>query len=384
MSFSKKYVFIFVMLVFSSLSLLNNPAMNPKPVKAWSGNTHGWISEVAIRLMPEPWSTDLMTKLQFFYDHSREPDTIRSQVESDPIAYAKEEPRHFIDADVRPDIYGNATHHPQPPFQGPRPDTGDPRDYSDYQLGVASWAAENWSIQLTQDLQTYAWDSETVLMDMCMLAHYVQDSWMPFHAVSYYDGQRVPASGDDAGMFYQGGQSGIHGMVENTLIQQRYPDEVHTLLDSISGSARYVVPYMASLRGIQSGQAVADEILSVVDVDGYTYGTVEWIDAVWNKTGGMDGSYTQRLVNASFETANVWYTAFVDAGLIVEPTTTTTTTEEPTTTTTTTTTVEESEEPTTTTTTTDEETTPFLNYIQALLALVVPFTIHKKRRNNSK
>ncbi|MHA1977444.1 MAG: hypothetical protein ACW98F_13035 [Candidatus Hodarchaeales archaeon] len=373
MSFSKKYVIIFVMLVFSSLSLLGSPATDLKPANAWSGDTHGWLSEVAIRLMPEPWSTDLMVELQFFLDNSREPDRIRGDL-TDPVEYAIEEPRHFIDADVRPDLYGNATHHPQPPFDISR-NSADPRLSSDYQLGVASWAAENWSIQLTEDLQTYAWDSDTVLMDMCMLAHYVQDSWMPFHAVSYYDGQMVPSSGPDAGLFYGGGQSGVHGFVESSLLQNVKVDEVRAIYDTISGSAQYVVPYMASLRGILSGQEVTDQILDIADVLGYTFGSIDWINAIWDNLGGPNGNLTKRLINASFETANVWYTAFVDAGLIVEPTTTeepTTTTEAPTT--------EDSDDTTTTTTTTEEETTPFLNYIQTLLALAIPLVIYQRRK----
>ncbi|MCK4827928.1 hypothetical protein KA005_70010 [bacterium] len=60
MSFTKKLVLISVVMLMSTMFLPNNPISNVKPVTAWSGNTHGWLSEVAIRLMPEPWSTDLM------------------------------------------------------------------------------------------------------------------------------------------------------------------------------------------------------------------------------------------------------------------------------------------------------------------------------------
>ena len=230
-----KILFLLTIFVFGTVFVFNPMSVPTQEVTAWSGDTHGWLSEVAIRMLPEPLRSDLMDELQFFYDHSKEPDVIRSSLETTSvIGYAQEEPRHYIDADVRPELYGNATHHPQPAFETTK-NLGDPRLSSDYQLGVASWAVENWTIQLTEDLQTYDITSDEVLMSMCMAAHYVQDSWMPFHAVSFYDGQTVPSSGPDVGLFYSGSQIGIHGEVESYMIQQRNPDFIHEI-DNISKS----------------------------------------------------------------------------------------------------------------------------------------------------
>lgn len=320
----KEFHFL-ILFLFLVICIANPFLLITEPAKSWSGNTHGWLSEVAIRLMPSPWNDRLMNHIQFFYDHSDEPDVIRSQLKgSNWEDYMKEAPRHYVDADVRPYLYGNATHHPQPEFNTTyNPD--DPRKSSDYQLGVVPWAVENWTIQLSEDLLMYDWDSDKILMDMCMLAHYVQDSWMPFHAVSYYDGQKVPASGSAAGTFYEGGQEGIHSNIERTLIEIFYDDEIQEILDSVTGKAQNINPYMASLRGILTGQMVADEILDVVNVLGYTYDTNAWFQAVWDLTGGSKGNLTKRLINASIETANVWYTAFEDAGLIGEEISITTT-----------------------------------------------------------
>ena len=350
---------------------VTNPlTIDIKPAKAWSGDTHGWLSKTAIRMMPSPWDTRLNTKLDYFLEHSREPDSIRSALEdTDRVGYDMEAPRHYVDADVRPEIYGNATYHPQPPFNRtyyPR----DPRKSSDYQLGVTPWAVENWTKQLTEDLKVYNWDDETILMDMCMLAHYVQDSWMPFHAVSFYDGQRVPATGEpDAGMYYQGGQDGIHGEVENYMLQQRDPEAIQAILDSVTGEAKYVNPYMASLRGILSGETVARQLLDVKDVHGYTYMSADWRQFIWDNLCGPDGNYTKRLINSSIETANVWYTAFVDAGVIQVETTTTT---PPTTNTTTVT--------TTTTTTQATDFTAFELITLVSLAALSTTTILRRRK----
>ena len=67
--------------------------------------------------MPAPWNETLQTELQYFLDNSNLPDRIKSDLETaDPVGYDAEAPRHYCDADVRPKIYGNATHHPQPEF----------------------------------------------------------------------------------------------------------------------------------------------------------------------------------------------------------------------------------------------------------------------------
>lgn len=306
------------LILFLAVPVTNTFLLETEPAKAWSGNTHGRLSEVAIRFMPSPWDVRLMGHRKFFNDHSDEPDVIRSRLMGEE--YRKEAPRHYVDADVRPNIYGNATHHPQPEFNMTY-NSDDPRESSDYQLGVAPWAVENWTVQLTEDLMIYDWNSDTILMDMCMLAHYVQDSWMPFHAVSYYNGQRVPASGSDAGLFYKGGQEGIHSYIERDFIGFLYDDDIDDILDRITGEAQYVNPYMASLGGILTGQTITDEILDVADVHGYTFGEDTWLRAVWDLTGGSEGNLTRRLINASIETANVWFTAFNDAGLIEQTTT---------------------------------------------------------------
>jgi len=339
-----KILILLTILAFGTVFVFNPMSTPTQPVKAWSGNTHGWLSEVAIRMGPEPLRSGLMDELQFFYDHSVEPDSIRSALETaDPIAYAQEEPRHFVDYDVRPELYGNATHHPQPVFETTKVNFGqDPRGNSDYQLGTACWAVENWTIQLTEDLQVYDWDSDEILMDMCMLAHYVQDSWMPFHAVSFWDGQRLPSSGVDAGLFYDGSQLGIHGEVENYMIQQRCDEFIHSMLDNVSGVAVYSNPYMESLNGILTGEGIARQILAINDDLGIQFQTSAWRTYFEDNFIEGEGNHSKRLINASIATANVWFTAFVDAGIVVDPNapTTTTTTTEPEITTTTTTTEE--------------------------------------------
>ncbi|MHA2255867.1 MAG: hypothetical protein ACXAAM_07335, partial [Candidatus Heimdallarchaeaceae archaeon] len=310
MKLGKKYPVILIF-IFTATFLANPISPQIKQASAWSGDTHGWLSEVAIRLMPSPWDENLLDELDTFLADSNLPDEIRSDLESgpnaDPVEFAKEEPRHYIDADIRPELYGTADNHPQPLFNMSK-DVFDPETSSDYQLGVAAWAVENWSIQLTEDLQIYDWDDEVILTDMCMLAHYVQDSWMPFHGVSFYDGQAIPTFGDDAGSIFPGGNSGIHGEVENFMIQLKNPTAIHTMLDAITGEAKYRNPYMASLDGILSGEEIARQLCNVKTITGDAMGSSNWRNYVWdNFCVDAEGNYTKRLVNASFETANVWY-----------------------------------------------------------------------------
>lgn len=368
-------IIILSILVFMLVPTLPNSPLVIEKADAWSGLTHGWLSRTAITFMPAPWNETLLEQLTFFEENSDLPDNIRSSLTG--IEKSKEGPRHYIDADVKWDDYlylFNETYHPQPEF-GVSIDSNDPRNSDDYQLGVVPWATENWTVIIADLLKAeYTWDSTEVLEAMCMAAHYVQDSWMPFHAVSFYDGQitpKNPLDPNDKGIFYNGstknplGQVGIHSRVENTLLQQSYPTEVQSILSSIEGkySAEYTNPFMASWRGASTGELAARELLAVSDVYGFTFSSAEWYNALWNYTGGENGSLIQRLINASIETANIWYTAFAMAGLIDDPNANPTTTEEETLPSTTQDTITEeptTEEPTseeTTESTTIEETT---------------------------
>ena len=119
------------------------------------------------------------------------------------------------------------------------------------------------------------------------------------------------------------------------------------MLDNVTGEAKYSNPYMESLKGILSGETITRQLLNVTDEFGLQYQTSGRRAYIADNFVRGEGNYSQRLMCTSFATANVWFTAFVDTGLIEDPNAPTTTT-----TTTTTTTVE---------TTTTAESTGYSN-----------------------
>lgn len=165
---------------------------------AWGFDAHRFITDRAIDLLPDPIRPFFQKHRAFIVERSIDPDLWRT------AGWDEEPARHFVDLDA----YG------RPPF-------GDlPREYdraverygADFvqRNGTLPWRAAEVFGQLRRnfDLQgrgVPGYALENIKYYSAILAHYVEDGHVPFHAVLNYDGQLT-------------GQQGLHGRWESELV----------------------------------------------------------------------------------------------------------------------------------------------------------------------
>ena len=165
---------------------------------AWGFEVHRFITDRAIDRLPDQIRPFFQKHRAFIVERSVDPDLWRN------AGWEEEPPRHFVDLDA----YG------RPPF-------GDlPREYDRaverygaefvQRNGTLPWRAAEIFEQLRRnfDLQTRGvpgYSLENIKFYSAILAHYVEDGHVPFHAVLNYDGQLT-------------GQHGIHSRWETELV----------------------------------------------------------------------------------------------------------------------------------------------------------------------
>jgi hypothetical protein len=177
--------------------------LRPIPLGAWGFSGHRFITDRAIELLPpeiRPFFQKFRTTV---VEHSIDPDTYRT------MGFTEEPPRHFLDMDA----------------YGPFPFKDLPRDYKEavarrgvefvIKNGTVPWRIEE-VYNLLRDnfkqLQTAPYARDNVKLFSSVMAHYVGDSFQPFHAALNYDGQMT-------------NQHGIHSRFETELFE-RYQDRL--------------------------------------------------------------------------------------------------------------------------------------------------------------
>ena len=168
----------------------------PMPIGAWGFDIHRFIVQEAIPLLPDairPFYEKYRTTV---VEHAIDPDLWRS------AGFEEEPPRHFVDLDAF----------------GPPPFDALPRDYDAAvkkfgkemvdKNGLLPWRAAEMYGQLVRAFQRVAqgqpYGYDDVKFFSAVLAHYVSDAHVPFHAIMNYDGQLT-------------NQRGIHGRFESEL-----------------------------------------------------------------------------------------------------------------------------------------------------------------------
>ena len=176
----------------------------PMPVvEAWGFNVHRFITERALAGLPAEIKPFFEAERAFIVEHSVDPDLWRvAELRS---ARGAEDPNHFLDIDGLDEA---------------RPFAGVPREWDAYlkrygedranRMGRLPWRAEDIYDLLVQRLREvptgapgYAADNARYLT--AVLAHYVEDAHVPFHAVLNYNGQLT-------------NQTGIHNRFETELV----------------------------------------------------------------------------------------------------------------------------------------------------------------------
>jgi len=176
----------------------------PARPEAWGLDVHRFITERAIDLLPDDIRPFYQKHRAFIVERSIDPDLWRV------AGFEDEPPRHFVDMDA----YGT------PPFAGL------PRDYDRAverygvefvrRNGTLPWRTAEVHGQLRRAFEDQAkgrrgYTLDNIRFHSAVLAHYVEDGHVPFHAVLNYDGQLT-------------GQHGIHSRWESELVMRTVKD----------------------------------------------------------------------------------------------------------------------------------------------------------------
>jgi hypothetical protein len=201
-----------------------------------------------------------------------------------------ESPKHFIDIDYYPEFMTNG-------FISQSYDTN-------VTLHTSTWVIKQgtlpWAIQWTKDSLVVAFrnkDWHRAMMLSADLGHYVGDGHQPLHCTANYDGDAT-------------NQSGVHSRYESDLVGL-YKDTIAYTNDSASyvpNVSNYVFDFIYLSNKYVDSTLYGDSLATAfASTDaGYVY-----LRKYWEICGGQ---ITQLMKTASRSTADLIYTAWVDAG----------------------------------------------------------------------
>ena len=181
--------------------------LSPVSLSAWGLDVHRWITTRALEGLPPELKPFYMSRSAFITEHAVDPDLWR--IVGLRSERGEEDPNHFLDMDG---------------LDEKRPFTGIPRTWDAYvarygaeranRMGRLPWrTAEIYQLLVSRFRDAakpqpgYAADNVAYLS--AVLAHYVEDAHVPFHAVTAYDGQAT-------------NQRGIHSRFETELVKRNY------------------------------------------------------------------------------------------------------------------------------------------------------------------
>ncbi|MCF7796347.1 MAG: T9SS type A sorting domain-containing protein [Lentisphaeria bacterium] len=246
-------------------------------LNGWGWGSHRYINEHALDYLP-PEMAFFQSQRDFIREHSVDPD----QSDNRPGYW------HYIDIDYYPEF-----------FQGTLPTAfADVVALYDYNT-VIDQGTVPWAIMIEMDsVSTLMAAGEWAMAWQAVadLGHYVADSHQPMHLTLNYNGQLT-------------GNYGIHSRYETTLINPRLdalplPTGMGSYwespLDSVFGYIGEIYPYVDMV-------IEADDAASAVDPNyNNTYYTMMW--------EALDEITTDAIHSAILDLANIWYTAWIDAG----------------------------------------------------------------------
>ena len=213
---------------------------------AWGFDAHRFVAERAIELLPAPIKPFFERNRSMIVEHAIDPDLWRT------AGWTAEPPNHFVDLDA----YG------PPPFDALPHDKDEAikkfgRDMVE-KNGLLPWRLEEMYAKLVKAFADAKAERpfarENIKFLSAVIAHYVSDAHVPFHAVLNYDGQLT-------------NQHGIHSRFESELFE-RYRKQLKVrpvpgqitktprefAFDTLTVSAGLVDPILAAdLEAIGSG-----------------------------------------------------------------------------------------------------------------------------------
>jgi hypothetical protein len=177
----------------------------PVPLQGWGVDVHRQITGRALDNLPPELRPFYATHREFIVEHSVDPDMWRAVGLRGELG--EEDPNHFLDIDGLDDV---------------RPFANVPRDLKVFiekygveranRMGRLPWRAEEIYRLLVARFRDLAKPTPGHAADnarylTAVLAHYIEDAHVPFHAVLNYDGQLT-------------GQRGIHSRFETEAVMR--------------------------------------------------------------------------------------------------------------------------------------------------------------------
>ncbi|HSL21201.1 MAG TPA: zinc dependent phospholipase C family protein [Vicinamibacterales bacterium] len=227
-------------------------ACAPAPLRAWGFDVHRLIADRAIALLPAEIRPFYEKHRAMIVEHSIDPDLWRN------VGFTEEPPRHYVDMDA----YGR------------HPFAALPHDYDVavkkygeafvIKNGTLPWRAAEIHEKLVKAFADAGrpdpgYGPDDVKFFSAVLAHYVADAHVPFHAALNYDGQLT-------------GQWGIHSRFESQLVLRSLSrlridprpvapikDAREFIFDSLTNGFPYVEQILAADRKAVKGRDEYDD-----------------------------------------------------------------------------------------------------------------------------
>jgi len=162
-----------------------------------------------------------------------------------------------------------------------------PHGEDEYLEGVLPWAVKDNFVTLVQSLEDEDWQRAARLMGV--ISHYTADATMPLHATSDYNpgGKHVSY------------EIGVDGRLDEVSIPEYVPQELDNIFDAA----------MATLEG--SFDFTDEDPEGGVNLSDFLEQDILWNDTIRD--------ITENRLRASVQfTANLWYTAMIQAGLAIQ------------------------------------------------------------------
>lgn len=269
-------------LVVSSL-LFAHPAL------AWGVKTHTWITENAVRLLPDgELRASLERELRAVTANSMAPDF---QLK-DGLVRTLEYPDHFVNLER----FGG----PQQPSDLPRTRVEAARLYTALGLsydkcGFLPWRIEETYLGLVNAMKT---DRSKTAFYAGLLSHYVADAHVPLHTTIHYDG-RITETGP---RFLEG----LHGDYEITFIEDRNIEFRESSFAEAAAPAALADVFEATVHCLYDAFALVDSLYMAAEAH---QGPDKY--ALWDRE---IGPLTRRqLGRAASLVASMWLTAWTEA-----------------------------------------------------------------------
>lgn len=283
----KTFSFFFIFLLFSLTSAL-----------PWGFYAHPIINRLAVYSLPPEMIGFFKTNIEYVTENAVNPDQRRYAVEG-------EAPRHFIDLDDYTDSVQNIL----PALTWPKA----VEKFTEDTLmahGIVPWQIQRMKFQLEQAFIKK--DPKQILRIATDLGHYIADSNVPLHTTANYNGQKT-------------NQVGIHAFWES-----RLPELFNHDYDMFIGKAEYIENIQKrSWKGVLDANAALDSVLLFEKILTQKYSddkkyTIEERNGMTIRTYSrnfskdyheMLNNQVERRMKASVKMiADVWFTAWVDAG----------------------------------------------------------------------